>query len=388
MATNGEALIGAEIVPTGNHGLAQSDALAGEVSRSAELAVSPLEAQARAMVQARFFIAAQPAMRRSWDNVEQRLRKECARPGFAWSAWWILPVGGDSKKFPKGLSIRFAEAALRIAGNIDIQQQTIFDDNWKRVVRITALDLETNFAYSAEVAIDKTVERKDARDRAILSYRQNSTGAVVYLVAATEQELALKQGSAVSKTIRTLGLRLIPGDILDECKALIEATRAKGAQAEDPEAARKSILDNFADIGVMPADLSRFIGHDTNIFQPAERDLLRGIFVAIKNGNATWAEVLAEKPAADEKEKGAEPPPATSKLREKLAKKDTPKSEAKVDTPQATNAGEIWAEVVIAYGNEQSAHRALNAAGYESWAQVSASDKSKLAMDLIQEAKR
>lgn len=51
-------------------------------------------------------------------------------------------------------------------------------------------------------------------------------------------------------------------------------------------------------------------------------------------------------------------------------------------------AGEIWAEVVIAYGNEQAAHRALNAAGYETWAQVSASDKPKLAMDLIQEAKQ
>ena len=76
----------------------------------------------------------------------------------------------------QGLSIRFAEAALRMAGNIDVQMQAVFDDEWKRIVRITVMDLETNFAYTSEATIDKTVERRDAKDRQVLATRQNSEG--------------------------------------------------------------------------------------------------------------------------------------------------------------------------------------------------------------------
>ncbi len=267
-------------------------------------------------------------MQRSWDNIEQKLRKECLRPGFANSAWWTLPYGNDPKKYPKGLSIRFAEAALRMAGNIDVQVQAVFDDSWKRIVRITVLDLETNFAYTTESVIDKAVERTNPAGREVLAVRQNSVGKMTYLVAATEQELALKQGSAVSKAIRTQGLRLIPGDILDECKALIEATRAKGAQAEDPEAARKVILDNFAEIGVMPADLAKYLGHDTDIFQPAERELLRGLFVAIRNGDATWKDAMEAKFGTEGEESAA-----AKSLKEKLAKR-TAKPQATPETTQ------------------------------------------------------
>lgn len=306
---------GAAVAPV-DHGAARGDAMGSEVSRVAETGTSQLEAQARAMVQARFFIAKQPHMQRSWDQVEQRLRKECARPGFANSAWWVLPLGGDPAKYPKGLSIRFAEAALRMAGNIDVQQQTVFDDSWKRIVRITVMDLETNFAYTSEVTIDKTVERSNAAGREVLAVRQNSTGKMTYVVPATEQELALKQGSAVSKQIRTQGLRLIPGDILDECKAIVQATRAKGAQAEDPEAARKTILDSFSDVGVMPADLAKYLEHDTATFTPAERDLLRGIFSAIKGGMASWRDVMEAKFGPAE---GAEESEAAKKLKQKLA---------------------------------------------------------------------
>ena len=378
MATGEIISVGREMAPAiDQHGLAHSDALAGEVSRTAELASSPLEAQARAMVQARFFVAQQPHMQRSWDTVEQKLRKECARPGFAWAAWWTLPLGNDPKKYPQGLSIRFAEAALRIARNIDIQQQTIFDDAWKRIVRISVIDLEANFGYSAEVPIDKSVERKNPADRQIQSARMNSSGSTVYLVAATEQELALKQGSAVSKTIRTLGLRLIPGDILDECKTLILETQKKGAAAEDPESARKLVLDSFASIGVLPDDLARYIGHDTNIFQPAELQQLRGIFSAIRSGDATWKDAMEAKFGAEEAAKPG-PSKATTKLREKLRPKEA--------AAQGKEAADLWAEIVLAYGDEAKAIRALATDGYAEWADVRLDERSAVAVRLIGEA--
>lgn len=316
------------------HGTTTSNAAGSEIERSAEAGTSALEAQAKALIQARLFLAKQVS--RSWDNVEQKLRRECARPGFANSAWWILPYGNDPQKYPKGLSIRFAEAALRLAGNIDIQQQTVYDDSWKRIVRVTVLDLEGNYSITSEVTVDKTVERSSATGRQVLSVRQNSSGKMTYLVAGTEQEVALKQGSAVSKAIRTNGLRLIPGDILDECKAIIEETRKKGAAAEDPETARKAILDHFAELGVMPADLAKFLEHDTNIFQPAEREQLRGIYQAIRDGNATWRDVLEAKFGPQE---GSEETEAAKKLKEKLHSRKPTESTTKPgsgDTPQAS----------------------------------------------------
>lgn len=291
-----------------------------EISTTAELAISQVEAQARALVQARFFMAAK--MRRTWDDVEQRLIRECRRPRFAVSAWYIKPIGKDEAKWPRGLSIRFAEAALRLAGNIDVQIQSAYDDDWKRVVRVSVLDLETNFGYTKEVTIDKSVERRYLdSNREVLSTRLNSRGEQTYLVKATEDEVMVKQNALVSKEIRTQGLRLIPGDILDECKALIQATIASGAAAEDPETARKSIFDNFATIGVTPADLSKYLEHDTANLLPAEVVTLRGIFTAIKNGEATWKDVMAAKFGPSE---GAEESEATKKLREKLAAKRTP----------------------------------------------------------------
>ena len=318
----------------GEHGVAQSDAGGTEMARTAELGTSALEAQARAMVQARFFVARQPGMMRNWDQVEQRLRRECARPGFANSAWWVLPIGGDPKKFPAGLSIRFAEAALRMAGNIDVEQMVVSDDKWKQTVRVRVMDLETNFAYTAELVIEKTVERNDPKGREVLSYRQNSNGKMTYVVAATEQELAMKRGSAVSKSIRTNGLRLIPGDILDEAKNIILATKAKGAAAEDPETARKTILDSFASMDVMPVDIAKLVEHDTAHFTAADRELLRGVYTAIKNGVATWKEILEAKFGPAE---GVKESPGAEKVKTILEKRGTTGQQPKTE-PQPTQS--------------------------------------------------
>lgn len=336
MATNTEVIRGGTASPSApaEHGTIQSDAGGTEVARTSELGTSSLEAAARAMIQARFWVSKQPGMMRNWDQVEQRLIRECKRPGFANSAWFVLPIGNDANKYPAGFTIRFAEAALRMCGNIDVEQMVIADDSWKRTVRVRVLDLETNFGYTTEVVIDKTVERSNAKDREVLSYRQNSYGKMTYVVAASEQEVAMKQGSAVSKAIRTSGLRLIPGDILDESKKLILATKKAGVNAEDPENARKALLDNFAELGVMPVDIAKYVEHDTDNFQPAERELLRGIFRAIKDGHATWKDVLEAKFGSED----AEESEGARKVKEALEKRKA--STAPVTQPATkTEAG-------------------------------------------------
>lgn len=316
MAANGEVIRHNDNIPSVDRGVEQSDAMGTELARTAEAGTAQLEASAIAEVKASYYLAKQYP--RNWDQVEQRLRKECRRPGFANSAWWVLPLGGDPKKYPAGLSIRFAESALRMATNIDVQQMVVRDDQWQRIVRIRVKDLEGNFGYTSEVIVDKTVERSDPKGREVINMRQNSYGKMTYVVAATEQEIALKQGSAVSKAIRTNGLRLIPGDILDEAKQIILATRSAGAAAEDPELARKSILDNFAEISIMPTDIAKLVEHDTGHFLPADRELLRGVYAAIKNGVATWKEVMEAKFGPAE---GADESDGAKKVREAIAKR-------------------------------------------------------------------
>ena len=332
MGTNAEVLLRpatAAAGPDAGHGISQSDAGGTEIARTAEAGTSALEAQARAVVQARFWIARQNE--RLWDQVEQRLIRECKRPGFAKSAWFILPIGNDPNKYPAGFTIRFAEAALRLCGNIDIEQTIITDDPWKRTVRVRVLDLETNFAYTTEVVIDKTVERGDPKGREVLTHRQNSYGKLVYVVTGTEQEVAMKQGSMVSKAIRTSGLRLVPGDILDECKRLVLATIKEGINKEDPENARKAILDNFAELGVMPADIAKYVEHGTDNFLPAERELLRGVYAAIRDGHVTWKDVMEAKFGSGD----AEESEGAKKLKEVLEKRKSSTTGQTTTTPAA-----------------------------------------------------
>lgn len=76
----------------------------------------------------------------------------------------------------------------------------------------------------------------------------------------------------------------------------------------------------------------------------------------------------------------------------KPATAPTPQSQPSNGTAQpgtqqrAATSADIWAEVVRTYHGEMAALKALNVAGFESWAQVNISDQPKVAMQLIQEA--
>lgn len=278
--------------------MTRADAAGNEIARTAELATSSDSAGAVALVQARFMVAI--SRPRNWDQVEQRLARRCRSPRFADSAWYKVPNRGE------GLSIRFAEEALREAGNISVEIATTYEDQLKRCIRVTAADLETNYSVSAEVAIDKTVERRKPRDGdEVLGQRTNSTGEVVYLIRASDADVLAKANAAASKAIRTQGLRLIRSEILDGCREAVAATRAATTRA-DPEAARKSVLAAFLEVGVGAADLARYLGHDTQALQPAEVDDLRGIYSAIKSGEARWADIVGAAAETPDASAGAE----------------------------------------------------------------------------------
>ena len=249
-------------------------------------ATEALAAKARAEIEARWTMAMHRP--RDMDQVRSLLMKECSRPGFADAAIYHKPIGDGIE----GLSIRFAEAAARCYGNVAQDVTQIYDDEDTRVMRVSAADLETNTTWSQDVTITKTVERRHLRNgQMAVATRTNSYGDLVYLVAATDDDLLNKQNALVSKALRTAILRIIPGNLQDEafdkCNAIL-----KDKAAKDPDAARNSMCDGFASLNIMPADLAEWLGHDLGTATPAEVELLRRLYVAIRDGQATWVEAL------------------------------------------------------------------------------------------------
>lgn len=273
-----------------------------------ETASVAVAAQAKAMVEARYIMAMRKP--RNWDEVRQDLLKECRRPTFAHnkSAYYRKPIGDGVE----GLGIRFVEVALRCMKNVLVETNMIYDDASKEIHRVTVTDLESNLTYPLDVRVERTVERrKPADDGSFISMRKNSGGKVVYTVPATEDDLLNKRAAQISKAIRTLGLRIIPGDLQDEAEAIIKQIRTDEA-ARDPDAERKRIADAFAEIGVKAADLTDYLGHALDTCSPAELVDLRGIYGAIRDEESSWRSVMDNK--AEKAAKKAESSPSAPAL--------------------------------------------------------------------------
>lgn len=302
------------------------------VVRANETSSTAVAAQARAQIEARYIVAMKNP--RDWDQVRFKLLKECSRPGFAEVARYSKPVGGSKIEGP---SIRFAEAALRCMTNISPSSVVIWDDEDKRIIRVSVTDIESNLTYEQDVVIAKTVERNRLQDgQQALSSRTNSRNQIVYTVRATEDDLLNKQAAQVSKALRTQALRLLPGDILEECMDTVLETQEKRDKA-DPDAAKKKILDAFAKIGVTPKQLGEYLGHDTAQIVEAELKDLRAVFAAIQQGEATWHEVMATK--RPENVSGAQK--ATDAVKQRLAAKAKPANQQSPAVVETTGASKV-----------------------------------------------
>jgi hypothetical protein len=336
-----------------------------------ETASTAVAAQAQAEIQAMYIVAR--ANPRSWDDVRVALLKDCGRSGFAQKALYAIERGRKQDdqgnwvpNYVEGLTVRFAEAVIRTAGNLRQSTATLFDDDDQRIIRVKVIDLETNGEYSRDVVVEKSIERKDARDREILGSRQNSYGKEVYLVRCTEDEMAEKEGRVISKTFRTLALRFLPADIIEECNAKIRATRKHDLEHEfklDPDGARKKVADGFADLGVRPSDLAKYLGADLGQCSPADLELLRGLYAGIKTGEFTWREALAEKLGTTEEgadaatEGGKSIAQRLEERRKKKAAAAAPAVDAKPTDAESKPATEGTAAVEAPTGKETDADK-------------------------------
>ena len=303
-----------------------------ELAMQHETAATAIAAAAKAAIEARYILALKRP--RDWDVVRSRLLKECGRPGFADAAIYKKPVGNKyneetgrwEKSFVEGLSVRFAEAALRYMTNFYADATSIYDDAQKSIVRVTVMDLETNATVAIDVPVSKTVERSKLKDgQRPLAERMNSSGKRVFIVPATDDEVINKSNALVSKALRNGVLRLLPGDIADDCEEECRKVQLK-RDAQDPEAAKKKLFDAFSSLGIMPDELKAYLGTSGATLEPKQLAELRAMYAAIRDGETTWRAIVdakSDEAAPDSK------PTATKAAVEDLAAKHAAKTAAK-----------------------------------------------------------
>lgn len=282
-----------------------------ELALQHETAANAVAARAKAQIEARYIMALKRP--RTWDDVRTRLLKECMRPGFAKAARYRKPVGQGIE----GPSIRFAEAALRYMTNVSVETTVTYDDPTKVILRVSVVDLEANVPYEQDVAVQKTVERRKlGKGQRPLAQRTNSFGDTVYIVEATDDEILNKVNALVSKALRTLALRLLPGDILEECMAKCIMV-ARDEDAKDPDAARKAMTSAFFDLGVSAGQLGEYLGHDVAQLAPKELEELRALYAALRDGETSWQEIMDSR---ETEQTDAQKNGATKKVDELLEK--------------------------------------------------------------------
>jgi len=312
-----------------------------------ETASQAVASKARALVEARYVMALRNP--RDLDVVREKLLKDCKRPSFAKVARYNKPIG----KGISGPSIRFAEAAIRCMTNINIDIVTVYDDREKRIVSVSVSDSEANTGYSQDVTIDKTVERKNPKaGDVVIRVRTNSYNEQVSLIEATEDDVLNKQNALISKAVRTQGLRLIPGDLIDEAMYFVIQTQ-KNEDAKDPDTAKLTLFDNFGEIGIRVEQIKEYLGHDADKLTPKELTDLRGLYAAIRDGEASWSEAVDKKKPQTAGAASTDVRDMEAELRKQIkgaAKPVVPDHEKKVITKtpqQMQNSGEaVDAEVV------------------------------------------
>lgn len=312
-----------------------------------EIRPTAAAAQVKALVEARCVMALNRP--RVLEQVRQDLLKECSRPSFALedvkgkgnSALYRRPIGGGSAV--EGLGIRFAEVALRCYGNVMADSFAIQETAESIEKYCFVLDIETNISWGDTVRVAKTVERKKLKEgQTAIKSRRNSSGEIVYVVEADEDALITKEAALVSKKMRTLTLRLIPGDLQDQCIEMIKATREKDV-VDDPDAAMRRVADGMALQNVTVVMLEEFLDHPIAQCTPAEIVNLQSLYGALRDGDSTWAEIMenAEELRKTKKSESKKPAKGNEAAREKVAEqqKTTPTKTAapKKPTPEVVD---------------------------------------------------
>jgi hypothetical protein len=325
-------------------GMGQS-AGTSSVSLRNESAASMMAAREAKAVEVRALMAERHP--RSVEKFRDGVLAACKRAGFADMAMYAKPIGG---KDVTGLSIRFAEEAIRHWKNAEVSVSIVAEDDESRTLEAVASDYENNIHYRVQARVSKFVWRLSPKQgEEVHGQKVNSNGRQTYLVRADEDALFTAERAAAAKAMREVTLKLMPSDILEECESQIDKTLE--ALGGDPAKFLVRLLGKFEKVGVVREQLERLTGKDLGVLNIAELKRLDRIHNAISQNETDWETVMAESakkkaaPAAEAKTEGAQADPksAADKLRGAAAPKKSAEAPA-AETPAAPAKAETKAE--------------------------------------------
>jgi hypothetical protein len=132
----------------------------------------------------------------------------------------------------------------------------------------------------------------------VLGERVNTKGKKVYIVAATDDEIAKKESAEISKVVRNEGLRLIPNDIIATAMQIVHDTKSGTKTKQIDNNSTEKLISAFEKIGVDSADVIAWLGHPLASILPAELDELRDIYYSCKDEAATFEDFIQAKHSA------------------------------------------------------------------------------------------
>lgn len=254
----------------------QADDVAGfeqQPTSLVEREVGAVAAVAREEAELKGAIVAARHFPRNEADAYARLIKSARRPSFAEGARYSFPRGGTRVEGP---SVKMAREMARCWGNLRYGLRVVSMDEKYVHIKGWALDLETNDYVEMEDKFEKLVFRKksgwtkpDERDL---------------------RELINRRGAIC---IRNAILQVMPPDVVDEMMLAVQDTMLKAAKGEveqDREQAVRRIVSAFAEFGVKSAMIEDYLGHDLETITADELADLRGVYTAIRDGQAKAAE--------------------------------------------------------------------------------------------------
>lgn len=264
---------GSELVPLAGGGLTRSESL-GVVGNA-------LAAQAVAQVSlAMQFALAHP---RNEDHARGKMEVFTQRAQFAEKGTYCFPRGNTTVV---GAGIVLAKELAKVWGNIQSGSFVIEDKDDERTLRCWAWDLEINYRKEQDVNFKKLIYR-----------RPDKNGKGGGWTVPDERDLLELTNRQGSKGERNCILSVLPYDLVQDavknCRDTVKETIKK-----DPEAFKKNLVKSFASMGVSGEELTAYVGHPLAQITEHQKELLaelKGIYVALRDGDAIWADVVAEK---------------------------------------------------------------------------------------------
>jgi len=217
--------------------------------------------------------------------------------------YYAFPVKGGVIEGP---SIGMAISLMRIWGNLEVEtdvEET--KDSW--IFKVTVKDLETNLKFN-------TVYRHKKPQKPVGSFAPERW-----------EEMSFQSGQ--SKALRNALTRVIPRWLQSAC--LERAKKAIAKMLQNPEKAKKQIIDSFARFKVDKGDLENILGKEIKDWSIDDLIYLKGILNQLVEGVLKPSELKSNSNATEESSVPATPTVSASSSTSAFSKTSTEQKEQK-----------------------------------------------------------